>query len=144
MNYFYEMKKIALITSGGDAPGMNACVRAIVKTCIWKGIIPVGYFDGYAGMMENRFKEMTSDDVVNIIQRGGTILGTARSEEFRTVEGRKKAIQSLKEKLFPDNGLQERYDNFLAYYLRHGDDFFQVLKDNFDPLEKKFVVVVED
>ncbi|MDG1331163.1 MAG: 6-phosphofructokinase [Crocinitomicaceae bacterium] len=91
------MKKIALITSGGDAPGMNACVRAVVKTCIGKGITPVGYFDGYHGMMNNRFKEMTSDDVVNIIQRGGTILGTARSKEFRTVEGRQKAIQSLKQ-----------------------------------------------
>jgi 6-phosphofructokinase 1 len=89
------MKKIALITSGGDAPGMNACVRAIVKTCLGKGIVPVGYFDGYKGMMENRFKEMVSDDVVNIIQRGGTILGTARSAEFKTVEGRKKAIDSL-------------------------------------------------
>lgn len=89
------MKKIALITSGGDAPGMNACIRAIVKTCLGKGITPVGYLDGYDGMMTNRFKEMTSDDVVNIIQRGGTVLGTARSEEFRTVEGRKKAIANL-------------------------------------------------
>lgn len=91
------MKKIALITSGGDAPGMNACVRAIVKTCLGKGIVPIGYFDGYDGMMNNRFAEMTSDDVANIIQRGGTILGTARSEEFKTVEGRKKAIESLKQ-----------------------------------------------
>ena len=91
------MKKIALITSGGDAPGMNACIRAVVKMCIGKGIVPIGYFDGYQGMMNNHFKEMTSDDVVNIIQRGGTILGTARCEEFRTVEGRKKAIQSLEQ-----------------------------------------------
>lgn len=90
------MKKIALITSGGDAPGMNACVRSIVKSCLTKGIVPVGYYDGYAGMMENRFKEMASDDVVNIIQRGGTILGTARSEEFRTKEGREKAIENLR------------------------------------------------
>jgi bacillithiol biosynthesis cysteine-adding enzyme BshC len=52
-------------------------------------------------------------------------------------------IRSLKEKLFPGNGLQERYDNFLAYYLRYGDDFFKVLKDNFDPLEKKFVIIKE-
>ena len=90
------MKRIALITSGGDAPGMNACVRAIVKTCLNKGITPVGYYDGYAGMMENRFKELNSDDVVNIIQRGGTILGTARSQEFRTKEGRQRAIENLK------------------------------------------------
>ena len=80
------MKKIALITSGGDAPGMNACIRAIVKTCLNKGIIPVGYYDGYEGMMENHFKILDSDDVVNIIQRGGTILGTARSEKFKTKE----------------------------------------------------------
>ncbi|MFT5860774.1 MAG: 6-phosphofructokinase 1 [Flavobacteriaceae bacterium] len=89
------MKKIALITSGGDAPGMNACVRAVVKTCLGKGIIPIGYYDGYLGMIENRFVELTSDDVVNIIQRGGTILGTARNDEFRTESGRSKAITNL-------------------------------------------------
>lgn len=93
---FSYMKKIAFITSGGDAPGMNACIRAIVKTCLNKNIIPVGYFDGYEGMMENRFKEMTSDDVVNIMQRGGTILGTARSERFITKEGRQEAIANLR------------------------------------------------
>lgn len=91
------MKRIALITSGGDAPGMNACIRAITKTCLVKGITPIGYLDGYLGMMENRFKELCSDDVVNIIQYGGTILGTARSKEFRTVEGRAQAIQNLKQ-----------------------------------------------
>lgn len=91
------MKRVALITSGGDAPGMNACVRAIVKTCLGKGITPIGYIDGYRGMMENEFRELTSDDVVNIIQRGGTVLGTARSKEFRTVEGRQRAIQNLTE-----------------------------------------------
>ena len=91
------MKKIAFITSGGDAPGMNACVRAIVKTCLTHGITPVGYYDGYQGMIDNRFFEMTSDDVVNIIQRGGTVLGTARCEAFRTEEGRKTAIANLQE-----------------------------------------------
>jgi len=90
------MKRIALITSGGDAPGMNACVRAIVKTCLGKGIKPIGYIDGYRGMMDNEYRELTSDDVVNIIQRGGTVLGTARSEAFKTVEGRQRAIQNLK------------------------------------------------
>ncbi len=63
------MKRIALITSGGDAPGMNACVRAIVKTCLNKGIVPIGYLNGYKGMMENNYRELTSADVVNIIQR---------------------------------------------------------------------------
>ncbi|MFT6245605.1 MAG: 6-phosphofructokinase 1 [Salibacteraceae bacterium] len=84
------MKKIALITSGGDAPGMNAYIRVIVKTCLNKNTISVGYYEGYDGMMENRFKEMSSDDVVNIIQRGGTVLGSARSERFRTAEVGKK------------------------------------------------------
>jgi 6-phosphofructokinase 1 len=92
------MKRIALITSGGDAPGMNACIRAIVKTCLGKGITPVGYFDGDDGMMKNRFKEMTSDDVVNIIQRGGTVLGTGCSQEFRAFEGRKKGNREFKSK----------------------------------------------
>lgn len=90
------MKKIALITSGGDAPGMNACVRGIVKSCIIKGITPIGFFDGYQGMIENKYTELKSEDVANIIQRGGTILGTARSEEFKSVKGRKKAIENLK------------------------------------------------
>lgn len=90
------MKRIAFITSGGDAPGMNACVRAIVKTCLGKGIVPIGFMDGYEGMIENHFKEMNSEDVVNIIQRGGTILGTARSDQFRTKEGRAIAIENLK------------------------------------------------
>jgi 6-phosphofructokinase 1 len=89
------MKKIGLITSGGDSPGMNACIRAIVKTCLNKGITPVGYFDGYEGLIQNRYKEMTFSDVDNIVHRGGTILGTARCEEFRTKEGRIKAIENL-------------------------------------------------
>lgn len=74
---------------------MNACIRAIVKVCLGKGITPVGYLDGYDGMISNQFKEMTSDDVVNIIQGGGTILGTARSNGFMTAEGRNKAIASF-------------------------------------------------
>ena len=61
------MKKIALITSGGDSPGMNACVRAIVKTALNKGVTPVGYFDGYQGMIDNRFKELSFQDVNNIV-----------------------------------------------------------------------------
>jgi len=90
------MKRIGLITSGGDAPGMNACIRAITKYCLNMGIIPVGFFDGYQGMIENRRIELNFSDVDNIIQQGGTILGTARSEEFRTAEGRRKAYENLK------------------------------------------------
>jgi len=89
------MKRIGLITSGGDAPGMNAAIRAIVKTCLNKSIQPVGYFDGYDGVISNSWKELTFSDVDNIIQRGGTILGTARSEAFRTKEGRSVAIKNL-------------------------------------------------
>lgn len=90
------MKRIALMTSGGDSPGMNACIRSITKTCLNLGLTPIGYYDGYQGMIEDRWKELTFIDVDNIIQRGGTILGTARSEEFRTIEGRKSASESLK------------------------------------------------
>lgn len=89
------MKKIALITSGGDAPGMNACVRAVVKTALNKDISVLGVYDGYQGMIEHRGKWMTFEDVNNIIQTGGTILGTARSKEFLTPHGRKKAIDYL-------------------------------------------------
>ena len=90
------MKRIGLITSGGDAPGMNACIRAITKTCLSKGIVPVGYYDGYEGMMDDRWVELRTDDVVNIVQRGGTILGTARSAAFKTNEGRALAIENLR------------------------------------------------
>lgn len=91
------MNKIALITSGGDSPGMNACVRAIVKTALHHGITPFGIYDGFQGMIDKRGVALTYQDVDNIIHRGGTIIGTARCEEFRTVEGRKKAISYLKE-----------------------------------------------
>ena len=89
------MKKIALLTSGGDAPGMNACIRSIVKTCLGKNIIPLGIEDGFQGMIEGRGFEMSYRDVDNIIQRGGTILGSARSKEFMEIEGRQKAIKYL-------------------------------------------------
>ena len=91
------MKKIALITYGGDAPGMNAAIRAIVKTCLYYKITPFGIYDGYKGMMEGRGRQLNYSDVDNIIQYGGTILGSARAEEFYQVEGRQKAICFLKE-----------------------------------------------
>jgi 6-phosphofructokinase 1 len=91
------MKKIALLTSGGDAPGMNAAIRAIVKTCLHHKIIPFGIYDGYQGMIEGRGKVLKYRDVDNIIQVGGTILGSARSAAFREKEGRSKAISFLKE-----------------------------------------------
>lgn len=90
------MKKIALLTSGGDAPGMNAAIRSIVKTCLHHKIIPFGIYDGYQGMIEGRGKDLKYRDVDNIIHLGGTILGSARSSAFRETEGRTEAISFLK------------------------------------------------
>ena len=90
------MNCIGVYTSGGDAPGMNACVRAVVRTCIYHGIKVVGIRRGYEGMIESDFVEMDARSVSNIIQRGGTILKSSRSERFRTPEGRKKAFKNLK------------------------------------------------
>jgi 6-phosphofructokinase 1 len=90
------MKKIAVFTSGGDAPGMNACVRAVVRTAIYYGLEAVAIRRGYEGMIENDLMEMNSRSVSNIIQKGGTILGTARSKAFMTKEGRAEAYKNLK------------------------------------------------
>ncbi|RPA68362.1 6-phosphofructokinase [Cyclobacteriaceae bacterium YHN15] len=89
------MKKIAVFTSGGDAPGMNACIRAVVRTAIFKGLEVYGISYGYDGMIQGNIKKMQSHSVSNIIQRGGTILKSARSEDFMTKEGRKKAYEQL-------------------------------------------------
>ncbi len=90
------MKKIAFFTSGGDAPGMNAHIRAIVRTCIAKGIKPIGIYNGYQGMIEGNFVAMNRKSTVNLIDEGGTTLKTSRSMEFMTEEGRKKAFENLK------------------------------------------------
>lgn len=90
------MKKIALLTSGGDSPGMNAAIRSIVKTSLHYNITPIGIKDGFEGLMNGWGKSMTYDDVDNIIHLGGTILGSARSKDFRTVEGRKRAIAYIR------------------------------------------------
>lgn len=90
------MKKIAVFTSGGDSPGMNACVRAVVRGCLSRGIEVVGIIQGYKGMIRGHFIPMDTHSVSGIVQKGGTILGTARSEEFRTKEGRAKAYEQLK------------------------------------------------
>ncbi|EIM76176.1 6-phosphofructokinase [Nitritalea halalkaliphila LW7] len=89
------MKKIAVFTSGGDAPGMNACIRAVVRTAIYHGIEVYGINYGYEGMMKGNIKRMQSHSVSNIIQRGGTILKSARSEDFRSAEGRRIAYSNL-------------------------------------------------
>ncbi|HNA56555.1 MAG TPA: 6-phosphofructokinase, partial [Chitinophagales bacterium] len=90
------MKKIAVMTSGGDSPGMNACIRAVVRTGLYHGLEVYGIRRGYEGMIDGDFFKMESYHVSNIIQRGGTILKTARSERFMTAEGRKMAFDNLK------------------------------------------------
>ncbi len=90
-----SIKKVAVFTSGGDAPGMNAAVRAVVRTAIYHDLHIFGIHGGYDGMINNRIKRIERPDVANIIQRGGTVLKTARSEEFRTKEGREKAFSNL-------------------------------------------------
>ncbi|MGM0945641.1 MAG: 6-phosphofructokinase [Bacteroidota bacterium] len=90
------MKKIAVFTSGGDSPGMNACIRAVIRTAIFKGLEVYGIHRGYEGMIDGDIKRMHSYSVSNIVQRGGTILKSARSEKFKTTEGRKKAFDNLK------------------------------------------------
>jgi 6-phosphofructokinase 1 len=91
-----SLKKIAVLTSGGDSPGMNACIRAIVRTGIYHELEVYGIRNGYSGLIKNEFVRMESSSVSNIIQRGGTILKTARSKEFMEYEGRKIAYENLK------------------------------------------------
>ncbi len=90
------MKKIGILTSGGDAPGMNAAIRAVVRTALYYGLEIAGVRRGYQGMIEGDIFTMETTSVSNIIQRGGTILKTARSEDFKHAEGRKKAFAQLK------------------------------------------------
>ena len=92
-----EIKKIGVFTSGGDSPGMNAAIRSVVRTCAYMNIECVGIYRGYEGMIEGDFKPMDARSVNNIINKGGTILKSARSLEFRTPEGRAKAYANLKE-----------------------------------------------
>jgi 6-phosphofructokinase 1 len=91
-----KVTKIGVLTSGGDAPGMNAAIRAVVRTGIYNKLEVYGIMRGYTGMIENDIFRMESKSVANIIQRGGTILKTARCKEFYTVEGRKLARANLK------------------------------------------------
>ena len=90
------MKKIGVYTSGGDAPGMNACVRAVVRTAIFNGLAVKGIKRGYEGMISNDIIDLDRQSVANIIQRGGTFLKTARSKAFMTKEGRKIAYHKIK------------------------------------------------
>jgi len=91
-----KINKIGVLTSGGDAPGMNAAIRAVTRTAIYNGLEVIGIRHGYLGMINANFKPLQAHSVSDMIQRGGTMLKTARCEEFRTPEGRKKAYENLK------------------------------------------------
>ena len=88
--------RIAILTSGGDAPGMNAAIRSVTRTSIYEGIEVFGIKSGYEGLIDAKFEKLIQSSVADIIQRGGTILSTSRSERFMTKEGLEKAISSLK------------------------------------------------
>ena len=92
-----SIKKIAVLTSGGDAPGMNAAIRAVVRSCVYHNIPCVGVFRGYEGLIEGDFTALDARSVKNIINKGGTFLKSARSKEFKTPQGREKAYKNLKE-----------------------------------------------
>src|SRR5688500_10904047 len=91
-----KVTKIGVLTSGGDSPGMNAAIRAVVRTGIYNGLDVFGILRGYSGMVDGDIIKMESKSVANIIQRGGTILKTSRCKEFFEKEGRKKAYDNLK------------------------------------------------
>jgi len=90
-----EIKRIAVFTSGGDAPGMNAAIRAVVRTASYNDLHVYAIYEGYEGMIHGKIKRLEKGDVGNIIHRGGTVLKTARSKAFMTLEGRKAAYESL-------------------------------------------------
>jgi len=92
-----KIRKIGVLTSGGDAPGMNAAIRGVTRTAIFNGIEVVGIRHGYQGLIDANFIPLEASSVSDIIQRGGTILKTARCEAFKTPEGRAKAYNNLKE-----------------------------------------------
>ena len=92
-----KFKRIGVLTSGGDAPGMNAAIRAVVRTCIFHGVEPVGIMRGYQGILDKRFNEMQSHSVAKIINLGGTMLKSSRCPQFKEKDVRRQAIENLKE-----------------------------------------------
>src|SRR5574342_1367521 len=93
-----KVTKIGVLTSGGDSPGMNAAIRAVVRTSLYHELEVYGIIRGYQGMIDDEIIKMESKSVANIIQRGGTILKTARCKEFYDYDGRKKAYENLKKR----------------------------------------------
>lgn len=92
------MKRIAVMTSGGDAPGMNACIRAIVRSGIKQGLAVYGIYNGYEGLIGNQLEKLTATAVSGVLQHGGTFLKSSRSEEFLSMEGREKGARNLRDK----------------------------------------------
>jgi 6-phosphofructokinase 1 len=90
-----NIRKIGVLTSGGDSPGMNAAIRAAVRTGFYYGLEMYGIYRGYEGMIQNDIKKLDSKNITHVLERGGTFLKSARSEEFRTPQGRKKAYENL-------------------------------------------------
>ena len=93
-----EIKSVGILTSGGDAPGMNAAIRAVTRAAIYNGLRVFGIYRGYQGLIEDNIVEFKTQNVSNIISRGGTILKTARSQDFRTPEGRKLAFENMQKR----------------------------------------------
>jgi 6-phosphofructokinase 1 len=91
------MKRVAVLTSGGDAPGMNAAIRAVIRCGVAKGWTMYGVYKGYAGLISGNIREMGTRDVGGILNKGGTILGSARCEEFYTEDGQRKGIRALRQ-----------------------------------------------
>ncbi len=116
--------KVGILTSGGDSPGMNAAIRAIVRVGITNGHTMVGIMGGLQGLLERLFVEMEARSVANILHRGGTLLTTGRSKEFRTTEGQKKAARILEEEGFGalvaigGNGTMQAMDKLQKYWSR--------------------------
>lgn len=94
-----KVNRIAVLTSGGDAPGMNAAVRAVVRTAVFHNITCFAVYKGYQGLIDGDFEEMNARSVNNIVNKGGTILKSARCLEFRTIEGREKALKNIQKHL---------------------------------------------
>lgn len=124
-----EIKKIAVFTSGGDSPGMNAAIRSVVRTCAYLNKDCIGIYRGYEGMIEGDFIPMNARSVNNIINKGGTILKSARCDDFRTVEGRKKAYDQLVANnidAFVVIGGDGSFTGALAFYKEHNIPFIGI------------------
>src|SRR2546422_10846847 len=91
------LKRVAVLTSGGDAPGMNAAIRAVVRTGVARGLEVVGVRQGYSGLIDGQLQPLGTRDVAGILQLGGTMLGSARAPEFQTPEGRDRALRRSEE-----------------------------------------------